>query len=61
MWCLIIGAYPLIKIASIILKSKKFDFIRSIEKKFRYNMIIRVLTELYLEITLHSFMNIFSL
>ena len=61
MWCLIIGAYPLIKIASILLKSKRFNFIRDIEKKFRYNMIIRVLTELYLEITLHSFMNIFSL
>jgi hypothetical protein len=27
---------------------------------FRYNMIIRVLTELYLEITLHAFMNIYS-
>jgi hypothetical protein len=61
LWVLIIGAYPIVKILSVVLKNKRFNFIRSIEKMFRYNMIIRVLTELYLEITLHAFMNIVSL
>ena len=56
-----IVAYPIIRILSVVLKSPKFDFFRRLEAKFRYNMIIRVVTELYLEITLMAFMNIYSL
>jgi len=61
LWVMAIVAYPIIRILSVVLKSPKFDFFRRLEAKFRYNMIIRVVTELYLEITLMAFMNIYSL
>jgi hypothetical protein len=61
LWLLVIGSYPVLKVLSIVMKHKRFDFLRKIEKMYRYNMIIRVLTELYLEMTLQAFMNIYSL
>ena len=60
-WMIVIGSYPIVWILSKVLKSPKFDILRNIEQGYRYNMIIRMLTELYLEITLHAFMNIYSL
>lgn len=60
-WAMVLGAYPVVKILSLFLRHQRFDFIRKIEKGYRYNMIIRMITELYLEMTLHAFMNIYVL
>jgi hypothetical protein len=60
-WALFLMAYPIIKILSLIIKHQKFDFLRKLEQGYRYNMIIRMISELYLEMTLHAFMNIYNL
>ena len=61
MWAIFLMAYPVVKILSLILKHPKLSFVQKLEEGYRYNMIIRMVTELYLEMTLHAFMNIFIL
>eukprot|EP00347_Sterkiella_histriomuscorum_P004248 403361179 len=60
-WGILMCAYPLILLGSYALKFKAFDFLRRIEKSYRFNGLWRLLTELYLEMTLNAFMNIYSL
>ena len=52
--------YPILLILSKLLKYKAFRFLRVLEKGFRFNMILRIMIELYLEMTLLAFMNIYS-
>ena len=60
LWAICVLMYPLLLILSKLLKYKVFHFLRVLEKGFRYNMILRIMIELYLEMTLLDFMNIYS-
>ena len=60
LWALCVLMYPILLILSKLLKYKAFRFLRVLEKGFRFNMILRIMIELYLEMTLLAFMNIYS-
>jgi hypothetical protein len=60
LWAICVLMYPILLILSKLLKYKVFRFLRVLEKGFRYNMILRIMIELYLEMTLLAFMNIYS-
>lgn len=60
-WVAFIAAYPLIKGLTMCLKHRYFSFLHGIEQGYRYNSILRMLLELYLEMTLFAFMNLYSL
>ena len=61
-WTILILLYPILLLASKYIKWKYISQkLRGIEKMYRYNGIWRLLTEMYLEMTLSAFMNIYSL
>ena len=60
LWALCVLMYPILLILSKLLKYKAFRFLRVLEKGFRFNMILRIMIGLYLEMTLLAFMNIYS-
>ena len=61
-WLALGVAYPFIFIASKIIGWRYIGpKIKSIEKMYRYNGLWRLLIELYLEMTLSAFMNVYSL
>jgi hypothetical protein len=60
LWAICVLMYPILLILSKLLTYKLFRFLRVLEKGFRYNMILRIMIELYLEMTLLAFMNIYS-
>ncbi len=54
-------AYPVILLISRVFKHRFFDSVRNLERAFRFNLLWRIVVEIYLEFALNAFMNIYSL
>ncbi|CDW75219.1 UNKNOWN [Stylonychia lemnae] len=52
MWAMFALGYPILKICNRFLKHRYFDVLKQYEQSYRFNVVWRVLTELYLEMTL---------